>query len=132
MRTFSKTQGVDIVSIQRVEKALKRSGKSFLQRIFNDRELDMREDVGFLATRFAAKEAFFKALGTGVSAGVRWHDFVLPPEDSTCPSPVISGKSRELLKGRKVLVSVSRTENTAVAIVLLEEQGDGYEILGNT
>ena len=132
MRTVSKTQGVDIVSIKRVEKALKRSGKSFLERIFNDRELDMQEDVGFLATRFAAKEAFFKALGTGISEGVRWHDFVLPPEDSTCPSPIISGKSRELLKGRKVLVSVSRTESTAVAIVLLEEQGDGYEILGNT
>jgi holo-[acyl-carrier protein] synthase len=126
------TYGVDIVSIQRVEKALKRSGKAFLQRIFNGKELDMQEDIGFLATRFAAKEAFFKALGTGVSEGVRWHDFLLPPEDNTCPSPVISGKSRELLRGSKVLVSVSRTETTAVAIVLLEEQGEVNEILGNT
>lgn len=132
MAAVLKTHGIDSVSIKRVEKALKRSGKAFLQRIFDDGELDMQEDIGFLATRFAAKEAFFKALGTGVSGGVRWHDFLLPPEDSTCPSPVISGKSRELLRGRKVFVSVSRTETTAVAIVLLEEQGEGYEILGNT
>lgn len=132
MAAVLKTHGIDSVSIKRVEKALKRSGKAFLQRIFDDGELDMQEDIGFLATRFAAKEAFFKALGTGVSGGVRWHDFLLPPEDSICPSPVISGKSRELLRGRKVFVSVSRTETTAVAIVLLEEQGEGYEILGNT
>ncbi|MCD4776544.1 MAG: holo-ACP synthase [Candidatus Aegiribacteria sp.] len=132
MTAALKTHGVDSVSIKRVEKALKRSGKAFLKRIFDGGELDMREDTGFLATRFAAKEAFFKALGTGVTGGVRWHDFLLPPEDNTCPSPVISGKSRELLRGRKVFVSVSRTETTAVAIVLLEEQGEGYEILGNT
>lgn len=132
MTAVLKTHGVDSVSIKRVEKALKRSGKAFLKRIFDGGELDMREDIGFLATRFAAKEAFFKALGTGVTGGVRWHDFLLPPEDNTCPSPVISGKSRELLRGRKVFVSVSRTETTAVAIVLLEEQGEGYEILGNT
>ena len=132
MTAALKTHGVDSVSIKRVEKALKRSGKAFLKRIFDGGELDMREDIGFLATRFAAKEAFFKALGTGVTGGVRWHDFLLPPEDNTCPSPVISGKSRELLRGRKVFVSVSRTETTAVAIVLLEEQGEGYEILGNT
>ena len=50
MRADFNTYGVDIVSIQRVEKALKRSGKAFLQRIFNGKELDMHEDIGFLAT----------------------------------------------------------------------------------
>lgn len=125
--------GVDIVSIGRVEKALQRSGSSFLHRIFNGRELELREDTGFLATRFAAKEAFFKALGTGVSFGVRWHDFILPPAEQLSLNPVVSGRSKELLGSRNVLVSVSCTETTAAAIVFIQAAGEGdYEVLGNT
>ncbi|MCK4806771.1 MAG: holo-ACP synthase [Candidatus Aegiribacteria sp.] len=126
------THGVDIVSIRRVEKALERSGSSFLHRIFNGRELELQGDTGFLATRFAAKEAFFKALETGVSFGVRWHDFILPPAEQLSLNPVISGRSNELLGSRRVFVSVSCTETTAVAIVLIEAAGEGYEVLGNT
>lgn len=114
------SQGIDIVSIQRIEKALDRSGRSFLHRIFDERELKLQGDTGFLATRFAAKEAFFKALGTGVSQGVRWHDFILPPADKYSSSPIVSGRSMELLGNRKVLVSVSRTHTTAVAVVFLQ------------
>ncbi|MEN8207889.1 MAG: holo-ACP synthase [Candidatus Fermentibacteria bacterium] len=119
------SQGIDIVSISRLEKALDRSGQRFLHRIFDEKELVLQGDTGFLATRFAAKEAFFKALGTGVSSGVRWHDFVLPPAQQLSPTPVISGRSVELLGSRKVLVSVSHTYATAVAVVFLlavEEQ----------
>ena len=126
------SQGIDIVSIQRIEKAIDRSGSSFLHRIFDGRELELQGDTGFLATRFAAKEAFFKALGTGVSEGVRWHDFVLPPAVQLSLTPLISGRSMELLGSRKVLVSVSRTHTTAVAVVFLEAAEEGYEILGNS
>ena len=119
------SQGIDIVSIQRIEKALDRSGHRFLHRIFDAGELELQDDTGFLATRFAAKEAFFKALGTGVSEGVRWHDFVLPPSDELSLTPVISGRSIELLGNRKVFVSVSRTHAAAVAVVFLEAAGGG-------
>ncbi len=119
------SQGIDIVSIKRIEKALDRSGGSFLRRIFDAGELELQDDTGFLATRFAAKEAFFKALGTGVSEGVRWHDFVLPPSEELSLNPVISGRSIELLGNRKVFVSVSRTHATAVAVVFLEAAGGG-------
>ena len=114
------SQGIDIVSIGRIEKALDRSGNRFLHRIFDERELELKGDTGFLATRFAAKEAFFKALGTGVSDGVRWHDFILPPSEQLSLTPVISGRSMELLGNRNVLVSVSRTHTTAVAVVFLQ------------
>lgn len=123
MRTGNIAHGIDIVSIMRIQKALIRSGKAFLHRIFDGDELDMQKDIGFLATRFAAKEAFFKALGTGVSEGVRWHDFQLPPGDNSCLSPIVSGRSIKLLMNRTVLVSVSRTETTAVAVVILEGTG---------
>ena len=119
------SRGIDIVSILRIEKALQRSGDSFLRRIFDGRELELRGDTGFLATRFAAKEAFFKALGTGVSGGVRWHDFVLPPAESLSLVPVISGRCCELLDYRKVFVSVSRTHATAVAVVFLQSSRGG-------
>ena len=126
------SQGIDIVSIQRIEKAIDRSGSSFLHRIFDGRELELQGDTGFLATRFAAKEAFFKALGTGVSEGVRWHDFVLPPAVQLSLTPLISGRSMELLGSRKVLVSVSRTHTTAVAVVFLEAAEEENEVLGNS
>ncbi len=118
------SQGVDIVSISRIKKAVQQSGEKFLNRIFTSDELLFNTDYGFLATRFAAKEAFFKALGIGISEGVRWHDFALPsgPEDTL--RPLISGMSYELLKGRKVLVSISKTTRTAVAIIVLVGNGE--------
>ncbi len=117
-------QGIDIVSISRIEKAVQRSGEKFLHRIFTPDELLLHTDYSFLATRFAAKEAFFKALGTGISGGVRWHDFALPPESDDILRPEVSGVSYELLEGRRVFVSVSKTTSTAVAIIVLEGGGE--------
>jgi holo-[acyl-carrier protein] synthase len=120
------SQGIDIVSVTRLDRAIQRSGTRFLQRIFGERELDRQDEPGFLATRFAAKEAFFKALGSGVSSGVRWHDFILPPAEKYSLDPIISGISRDLLGSRIVLVSVSRTDTTAVAVVFLDPlRGEG-------
>jgi len=113
-------QGIDIVRVDRLQKAVDRSGLRFLKRIFVDRELEMKDDPVFLATRFAAKEAFFKAIGTGVSEGVRWHDFSLPPKHDYALEPQIAGASKGFLGERKVYVSVSSTGSTAVAIVILE------------
>ncbi|MCK4506059.1 MAG: holo-ACP synthase [Candidatus Aegiribacteria sp.] len=118
------SQGIDIVSISRIEKAVQRSGDRFLHRIFTSDELLSHTDYGFLATRFAAKEAFFKALRSGISGGVRWHDFALPPESEDILRPKVSGVSYELLVGRRVLVSVSKTTRTAVAIIVLEGNGE--------
>lgn len=115
--------GVDIESIARVDRALERSGDGFLNRIFTAAERARGKDTAFLATRFAAKEAFFKALGTGLTGGVRWHDFDLPFKEDRPPDPSVSGKSLELLAGRKVLVSVSHTSRMAAAVVFLEGSG---------
>jgi holo-[acyl-carrier protein] synthase len=116
--------GVDIVSIKRILKAVERSGDRFLERIFSSSELLFRDDTRFLATRFAAKEAFFKALGRGVADGIRWLDFSLPECNGNSLEPVISGKSLEYLMGRTVFTSVSSNETEAVAVVYLEGSGD--------
>jgi holo-[acyl-carrier protein] synthase len=118
-------QGVDTVSVARMALAVRRSGDRFLNRVFTPIELASRDEPGFLASRFAAKEAFFKALGTGLSGGVRWHDIELPPgEGAAAPVPVVSGRSLELLAGRHVLASVGWTDSTAVAVVLLAAGGE--------
>lgn len=118
--------GVDMVSIARIVKAVERSGQRFLDRIFTDSELSRRDDPAFLATRFAAKEAFFKALGTGLTGGVRWKDFGLPPCEDGMPEAAVNGRSLDLLDGRTVLASVSHTSEMAVAVVFLQGAG-GHE-----
>jgi len=116
--------GVDIESVSRVELAVSRSGERFLNRIFSGPELDRSGDMVFLTTRFAAKEAFFKALGTGVTGGVRWHDFILPEPADGVFAPQISGRCKEILSGGRVHVSVSGTDMEAVAVVIIEDSED--------
>jgi len=115
----SLTHGIDILSIQRMEIALSRSGERFLKRIFTDAELAGGDGPVYLARRFAAKEAFFKALGTGLSGGTRWHDIEILNGDDGQPLASVSGKSLDLLGNRRVLVSVSATSEMAAAIVIL-------------
>jgi holo-[acyl-carrier protein] synthase len=69
--------GTDIVEIARMQKVLSRYGERFAQRILCPPELARfrahRRPVAYLAKRFAAKEAFSKALGTGIRAPANWH-----------------------------------------------------------
>jgi len=70
--------GTDIVSIKRIDDALFRFGDRFLHRILNDPEVaeyaQSAQPARFLAKRFAAKEAFSKAFGTGIGGEIAWHD----------------------------------------------------------
>jgi len=69
--------GTDVVEIARIEQALARFGARFARRILCESELKRfhghRLPANFLAKRFAAKEAFTKALGTGIHAPANWH-----------------------------------------------------------
>ncbi|MBD3276946.1 MAG: holo-[acyl-carrier-protein] synthase [Candidatus Aegiribacteria sp.] len=111
--------GIDVESVERIAKALNRSGDRLLNRLFTEEEVRYRSDTEFLTGRFAAKEAFFKALGTGVSDGVRWHDLEVPAQDGQPLRVVVRGRSKELLGSRRVFVSVSSTPEKAAAFVLI-------------
>jgi holo-[acyl-carrier protein] synthase len=69
--------GTDIVSIERIERTLERFGNRFVERILTPEERvrfdRTRAKASHLAKRFAAKEAFSKAIGTGVRSPFRWH-----------------------------------------------------------
>ena len=68
--------GTDIVSVSRIEQALKRQGSRFPERILTDSELkdfqNLRDPERFIAKRFAAKEAFSKAIGLGMRMPMAW------------------------------------------------------------
>jgi holo-[acyl-carrier protein] synthase len=69
--------GTDVVEIERIQKALQRFGDKFAKRILCEPELRRfhahRLPANYLAKRFAAKEAFTKALGTGIRSPANWH-----------------------------------------------------------
>ena len=76
--------GVDVVKVERLEQALERFGERMERRLFTDAELaycrSHKNPLPHLAARFAAKEAAFKAIGTGLSGGVGWkHAEVIQP-----------------------------------------------------
>ncbi len=109
--------GIDIIEVERVKK-LAGKNPSFLQRIFTTQEISYclikRNKYQHLAARFAAKEAFFKAIGRRIS----WKDVELINLPSGKPQLEI--KSKEKFSFVEAHVSISHLAEYAVATVILE------------
>lgn len=121
--------GIDIVKIARIDEALKRFGRRFQERVFTAGERaycrQKKEPHLYFALRFAAKEAFAKALGLGMRHGVTWKDIEISNEESGKPTLNVYGISAELcarLGIQKKFVSLSHEKEYGVAIVILEVQ----------
>jgi len=117
--------GIDIVEVSRVAAVIERHGDRFLRRIYTPHELENVHGnrQQYLAARFAAKEAAFKALGTGWGAGVRWVDVEVANLPSGQPVMQLSGKARERsdqMGVAQVHVTLSHTAELAMAQVLLQ------------
>lgn len=119
--------GIDIAEVPRVRRAIERFGKRFLQRIFTAGEIrycDLKANRGqHYAARFAAKEAAMKALGTGWNHGVRWRDCEVVRMPGGRPTMTFHGKAGEFaakLGAKNVALSLSHTEEQAIAQVILE------------
>ena len=122
--------GTDLIEIRRIEKALKRFGDRFAKRILCESELkrfrDHRQPVAYLAKRFAAKEAFSKALGTGIHAPANWHGVWVVNLKSGKPQLEFSSDLKELLKQRHIRhahLSLTDEREIASATVILECEG---------
>lgn len=113
--------GVDLIEIERVEKACRRWGEKFKTRVFTPNELNLcGEDLYCLASRFAAKEAVAKALGTGIGP-VSWKEIEILRDGAGKPLLKLSGralaKAAELgIKGWSISLAHSRT--LAIAFVI--------------
>jgi len=117
--------GIDVVEIARIEEMMRRWGNRFGERVFTDEELayagDRANRAASLAARFAAKEAFAKALGTGWDRAFNWKDFWVRSTDGGRPVAVLSPSMQQRLGDARVLLSLSHSDHYAVAVVLLEE-----------
>ncbi|GMM91444.1 holo-ACP synthase [Vibrio fortis] len=119
--------GTDIAEIERVEKALARSGAAFAERILSEVELEqfhsLKQKGRFLAKRFAAKEAASKALGTGIAMGVTFHDFQVANDEHGKPVLTLHNKAKELAASigvNSIHITISDERHYAVATVLFE------------
>lgn len=115
--------GVDIVEVDRIRRAIDRWGMEFLERVFTRAEIaycrgKAREAESF-AVRFAAKEAFAKALKVG-KASV-WLEVEVSRSESPRPALVLAGTARALAGSRRLDVSLSHIPAYAVAVVLVED-----------
>jgi holo-[acyl-carrier protein] synthase len=119
--------GLDIAEVDRIQAAIDRHGRSFINRIFTTAEIAYcekhRNRAERFAGRFAAKEAAMKALGTGWSHGVRWVDIEVVRERSGKPTLKLSGASREIanrLGAKNIALTITHSGNTALAMVIFE------------
>jgi holo-[acyl-carrier protein] synthase len=117
--------GVDIVEIERVEKALGRHGQRMLGRVYTALEVAFcRGRVSELAARFAAKEAVMKALGTG-ARGVAWREIEVLPNHRGKPLVYLHGRAAaraERIGLRALDISMSHSRDFAVAFVVGQSQ----------
>ncbi|MBA7596338.1 Holo-[acyl-carrier-protein] synthase [subsurface metagenome] len=117
------TVGIDIVEVKRIEKAIKKWGERFIKRVFLPGEEAYcnakRNPPVCYSARFAAKEAFSKALGTGIRK-LSWKDIEVKRNEMGKPYLIIRGKSKEILGKRRLDISISHTDNIATAIIIIE------------
>ena len=117
--------GTDIVSIVRIKNSLK--NKNFIDRIFNEKEIlkckKINNSINCYAKRFAAKEAFSKALGTGISNGIKFNEIVILNKKSGKPYINIIGQTKKVLnkrlKGKKSKISLSLSDEKKYAVAFV-------------
>jgi len=119
--------GTDLIEVKRIESALHRFGERFARRILCEPELKRfqghKQPVHYLAKRFAAKEAFTKALGTGIHAPANWHGVWVVNLKSGKPQLEFSDALRRLMEQRQIRgshLSLTDEREIASATVILE------------
>ncbi len=121
--------GVDIVENRRIAKSLKNNG--FLYRIFTKSEIEqskkIKNKVNFFAKRFAAKEAFVKALGTGIRNNINFKDINVKNNINGQPLMNISNNLKRLLKQKfkiskyRLYLSLSDEKKHSIAFVIINK-----------
>tara|TARA_B100000427_G_scaffold277159_1_gene246398 strand:- start:788 stop:1177 length:390 start_codon:yes stop_codon:yes gene_type:complete len=121
--------GVDIVKNSRIKKSIK--NLSFINRIFTENEIIQSKKstnkVNFFAKRFAAKEAFVKALGSGFRDDINFNDIGVINNNKGKPSLILSKKIKKLLKEKhkinkyKIYISLSDENKHSLAFVIIDK-----------
>ncbi|MBN1114876.1 MAG: holo-ACP synthase [Oligoflexia bacterium] len=119
--------GIDIIEVSRIKKEVTDDDSRFAERIYTKGEMEYCESQPSkalnYAARFAAKEAFFKAMGSGWSGGYSWQDIEVGRYPEGRPYIITHGKVKSFLESHKITgihVSLSHVADTATAVVILE------------
>lgn len=124
--------GTDLIAVARIEQALERWGERFARKILVDHEYERferhRKRAHYLAKRFAAKEAFSKAMGTGIHHPVNWQNVGVANLPSGKPVLQFSAPLAALMQQRRIVsvhVSLTDEDDMAAATVILEGEAHG-------
>ena len=116
--------GTDIVSVDRIKKSIK--NKNFLEGLFSKEETSkcskLNNSNNCYAKRFAAKEAFSKALGTGISNGINFNEIIVMNEKNGKPFIKLSGKTLKIIKKKfkkKLSISLSLSDEKKYAVAFV-------------
>ena len=119
------SSGIDIVEVKRVKRLMERWGDRFLHRVFTPWEIAYCKGKSWpeqsLAARFAAKEAILKAVGTGLSGGLRWTSMEIVNDKNGRPSVKLGKRIKDKIGNKKILISMSHTKEYAVAQAILAD-----------
>jgi len=123
--------GIDIVNIERIKGLMARWGNHFLDRVYTEREIvwcqQRARPPECFAGRFAAKEAFLKAIGRGLRNGIQWTDIEVENDPIGKPHLFFHQRAKEVLETlriQKALLTLSHDRPFAVAHVILEGRND--------
>jgi len=122
--------GVDIINNSRIKNSI--TNKKFLSRIFSNIEITNSKKTsnktGYFSKRFAAKEAFSKALGTGFRKGLNFNDISIVNDKHGKPFIIVNNKLKNIINKRfktkkiNVFLSISDEKNHSIAFVVLEKK----------
>jgi|Deesub1362A_J573_1020465.scaffolds.fasta_scaffold00006_154 holo-[acyl-carrier protein] synthase len=119
--------GIDIVKTERIERLYEKYGERFLKKVFTDEEINYsmqrKTFLNHLAARFAAKEAFLKALGTGLSKGISLKEIEVK-RGKGAPFLNIYGKAKEILGKRKTEISITHEKDYSICVCVIYKNED--------
>jgi len=123
--------GIDLIEIERIKAELEKHGDRFCKMVFTEKEIEycrrnknLNIQAQCFSGRFAAKEAFFKAIGIGLQNGLGWKDVEVMKDKLGKPNIALKNKSLRLIKDEKISnihLSISHSKHYATAFVILEK-----------
>ena len=119
--------GTDIIEISRIENSINKFGENFLNKIFTKKEIDLGKNkkAAHFAKRFAAKEAFSKAIGLGIGRGVDFKDIEIFNDEKGKPEILLNKKAQDFLSNHfgkedfSINLSLSDSKDNALAFVVV-------------
>jgi holo-[acyl-carrier protein] synthase len=118
--------GIDTEENERIAALIEKSGERFLEKVFTHGEIGYcsvkNDNYGSFTARFCAKEALFKALGSGLRDGLKWKDVETLNDELGKPYIRLYGKAAERIGDDRVHVSLTHTRNQAAAFVIIERR----------